>query len=155
MLTTRFIVAVLLLICCLAITQCQNDATRVLLEKMPKRGQERIRKYVSAGLAMQQRKQNDSETDWSSSSEINDTSSSASIQPSTASESKESKKHRRHRGLEKNLRDVLRYSLREGFEGISYTRPIPSDTCGRQQISPKFSERILGGFEAVAHSWPW
>ncbi|CAM4948204.1 unnamed protein product [Rotaria socialis] len=122
---------------------------------MPKRGQERIRKYVSAGLAMQQRKQNDSETDWSSSSEINDTSSSASIQPSTASESKESKKHRRHRGLEKNLRDVLRYSLREGFEGISYTRPIPSDTCGRQQISPKFSERILGGFEAVAHSWPW
>ncbi|CAF4661929.1 unnamed protein product, partial [Rotaria socialis] len=95
------------------------------------------------------------ETDSSSSSEMNDTSTSASIQPTTTTKSKESKNHRRHWSSEKNLRDVLRYSLREGFEGISYTRPIPSDTCGRPHISPKFSERILGGFEAVAHSWPW
>ncbi|CAF4233860.1 unnamed protein product, partial [Rotaria magnacalcarata] len=149
MLTTRFISAVLLLICCLAIVQCHNDATRVLLEKMSKSEQEHLRKYASRGLVVQQRKNNDSATDWSSSSEVNDTSSRAS------NESSESAKTRRHWNLENILRNDRRYSLREESEGISYTRPIPSDTCGRQQIAPKFSERIFGGFEAVAHSWPW
>ncbi|CAM4948052.1 unnamed protein product [Rotaria socialis] len=95
------------------------------------------------------REYNDLTSDWPRSSKTSGSSSSAS------SECSKSTKTRRHWNLEKNLRNVLRYPLREGFEGISYTRPIPSDTCGRQHISPKFSERILGGFEAVAHSWPW
>ncbi|CAF4807052.1 unnamed protein product, partial [Rotaria socialis] len=40
-------------------------------------------------------------------------------------------------------------------EGISYTRPIESATCGRTQTAPQFSGRIVGGHEATAHSWPW
>ena len=88
----------------------------------------------------------------SSSSEANDTNSRAS---SESSKSKESKKSRSNWNLANILRNVLRFSVREDFEGISYTRPIASTTCGRQQIAPKISERIVGGFEAIANSWPW
>ncbi|CAF3431607.1 unnamed protein product [Rotaria socialis] len=37
---------------------------------------------------------------------------------------------------------------------ISTTRPTIANTCGRQVITPSY-QRIVGGTEAVAHSWPW
>ncbi|CAF5178167.1 unnamed protein product [Rotaria magnacalcarata] len=37
---------------------------------------------------------------------------------------------------------------------INTTRPTIANTCGRQVITPSY-QRIVGGTEAVAHSWPW
>jgi secreted trypsin-like serine protease len=34
------------------------------------------------------------------------------------------------------------------------TTPTTANTCGRQAITPSY-QRIVGGVEAVAHSWPW
>jgi len=37
---------------------------------------------------------------------------------------------------------------------IVTTNPTTTNTCGRQAITPS-SQRIVGGVEAMAHSWPW
>ncbi|CAF1130996.1 unnamed protein product [Rotaria sp. Silwood1] len=37
---------------------------------------------------------------------------------------------------------------------VATTKPMTANTCGRQAITPS-SQRIVGGVEAVAHSWPW
>ncbi|CAF3619551.1 unnamed protein product, partial [Rotaria socialis] len=140
---------------CVTIVQSQHggvqDQTRRMLMKRDSRlnNRQQLNNDALKRQWFNGREYNDLTSDWPRSSKTSGSSSSAS------SECSKSTKTRRHWNLEKNLRNVFRYSLQEGFEGISYTHPIPSDTCGRQQISPKFSERILGGFEAVAHSWPW
>ncbi|CAF2143489.1 unnamed protein product [Rotaria magnacalcarata] len=54
-----------------------------------------------------------------------------------------------------HLRNFLQQSLRAETDGISYTRPIENPKCGRTQTTPKFEGRIVGGHEAVPHSWPW
>ena len=38
--------------------------------------------------------------------------------------------------------------------GIVTTLPTTTNTCGRQAINPS-SQRIVGGVEAITHSWPW
>lgn len=52
------------------------------------------------------------------------------------------------------LDDILQESVREE-SGISYDRPLENDKCGRQKFAPSMVERIVGGHEAVPHSWPW
>ncbi|CAF2664465.1 unnamed protein product [Rotaria sp. Silwood2] len=37
---------------------------------------------------------------------------------------------------------------------ITTIKPATIRTCGRQAITPS-SQRIVGGVEAIAHSWPW
>ena len=32
---------------------------------------------------------------------------------------------------------------------------MASDTCGVTAIAPSVSVRVVGGVEAVPHSWPW
>ncbi|CAF2143492.1 unnamed protein product [Rotaria magnacalcarata] len=65
-----------------------------------------------------------------------------------------SEKKRFHTNL-RELNDALQQLAGDESDGISYTRPIESPTCGRTQTTPKFEGRIVGGHEAVPHSWPW
>ncbi|CAF1352075.1 unnamed protein product [Rotaria sordida] len=37
---------------------------------------------------------------------------------------------------------------------ITMTNPTTTSTCGRQVVTPSY-QRIVGGVEAIAHSWPW
>ncbi|CAF3673225.1 unnamed protein product [Rotaria socialis] len=120
-----FVSFALLLVWCIAVVQGQYDASKALGEQMLNN-----RKFHMHSRQKQQ------------------------LRAHAAASRSLSERKRFHTSLRK-LNEALRQLAGDKSEGISYTRPIESATCGRTQTAPQFSGRIVGGHEATAHSWPW